>query len=119
MSWAFYQYPNSLHRTTRGWRTGTRTRFYRCSKVSWGRILTCGSSRRSRKEKLIVSERAVLEDQLIAKISKLTIRSVVEGVVTGVVDFGAFVKFDDEMEGLVHISELAWQRIEDPRNIVK
>ncbi|KKW28438.1 MAG: RNA binding S1 domain protein [Parcubacteria group bacterium GW2011_GWA2_52_8] len=70
-------------------------------------------------EKLIVSERAVLEDQLIAKISKLTIGSVVEGVVTGVVDFGAFVKFDDEMEGLVHISELAWQRIEDPRNIVK
>ena len=70
-------------------------------------------------EKLVVSERAVLEDQLIAKISKLTIGSVVEGMVTGVVDFGAFVKFGEELEGLVHISELAWQRIEDPRNIVK
>jgi small subunit ribosomal protein S1 len=35
-----------------------------------------------------------------------------------VVDFGAFIKFG-ELEGLVHISELAWQRIENPRDIVK
>jgi len=35
-----------------------------------------------------------------------------------VVDFGAFVKFG-ELEGLVHISELAWQRIENPKDIVK
>jgi ribosomal protein S1 len=34
------------------------------------------------------------------------------------VDFGAFVKFGD-LEGLVHISELAWQRIENPKDIVK
>lgn len=70
-------------------------------------------------EKLIVSERAVMEDELMQKISKLAIGQVVEGEVTGVVDFGAFVKFDDQLEGLVHISELAWQRIEDPKDIVK
>ena len=70
-------------------------------------------------EKLIVSERAVIEGDLMQKISKIKIGDVVDGEVTGVVDFGAFVKFGDELEGLVHISELAWQRIEDPKDIVK
>lgn len=70
-------------------------------------------------EKLIVSERAVIEDELIQKIGKLSVGDVVEGEVTGVVDFGAFVKFGEDLEGLVHISELAWQRIEDPKAIIK
>ncbi len=70
-------------------------------------------------EKLIVSERAVLENELMEKIGKLSVGDVVEGTITGVVDFGAFVKFGDELEGLVHISELAWQRIEDPKDIIK
>ena len=70
-------------------------------------------------EKLIVSERAVVEQELMSKIGKLTIGQVVDGVVTGVVDFGAFVKFGDDLEGLAHISELAWQRIENPKDIIK
>ena len=44
------------------------------------------------------------------------------GQVSGVADFGAFVKFavdGQELEGLVHISELAWQRIDDPADIVQ
>jgi small subunit ribosomal protein S1 len=72
----------------------------------------------SEEEKLIVSEKAVFEKEMEQKMSQLKIGMVVEGTVTGVVDFGAFVKFG-EMEGLVHISELAWQRIENPRDIVK
>ncbi|HLN19374.1 MAG TPA: S1 RNA-binding domain-containing protein, partial [Patescibacteria group bacterium] len=63
-------------------------------------------------------------------ISNLSVGDVVSGEVSGVVDFGAFVKFqapfkneesvdESKMEGLVHISELAWQLIEDPRTIVK
>lgn len=79
------------------------------------RIITAEPS----EEKLIVSERAVLEDELMNKIGKLTIGQVVDGEVTGVVDFGAFVRFGDNMEGLVHISELAWQRIENPKDIIK
>ena len=70
-------------------------------------------------EKLIVSERAVIEDELMQKIGKLSVGDVVEGAVTGVVNFGAFVKFGDDLEGLVHISELAWQRIDDPKTIVQ
>ncbi|MBU6447303.1 S1 RNA-binding domain-containing protein [Patescibacteria group bacterium] len=69
-------------------------------------------------EKLIVSEKSVYEKELQDKISKLKIGDVVTGTVSGIVDFGIFVKFG-ELEGLVHISELAWQRIEHPKDIVR
>jgi small subunit ribosomal protein S1 len=69
-------------------------------------------------EKLIVSERAVFEKETEERLSTLHIGDTISGLVTGVVDFGVFVKFGD-LEGLVHISELAWQRIENPKDIVK
>lgn len=69
-------------------------------------------------EKLIVSEKAVYEKELQDRISKLKIGDIITGTVSGIVDFGVFVKFG-ELEGLVHISELAWQRIEHPKDIVK
>lgn len=72
----------------------------------------------STEEKLIVSERAVFEKEMEERLGKLKIGQVVTGTVTGVVDFGVFVKFG-EMEGLVHISELAWQRIENPKDIIR
>lgn len=82
-------------------------------------------------EKLIVSEKATYEEKERAVIGEFAVGDTVEGVVSGVVDFGAFVKFapkerklegveDKELlEGLVHISELAWQLIENPHEIVK
>jgi small subunit ribosomal protein S1 len=69
-------------------------------------------------EKLIVSEKAVHEEEMHSKMSELKIGDVVTGQITGVVDFGVFVKFG-ELEGLVHISELAWQRIENPKDLFK
>ncbi len=72
----------------------------------------------SAEEKLVVSEKAVFEKEMENRLGELKIGQVVEGTITGVVDFGAFVKFG-ELEGLVHISELAWQRIENPKDIVK
>ncbi|MCC7356692.1 MAG: S1 RNA-binding domain-containing protein [Candidatus Doudnabacteria bacterium] len=72
----------------------------------------------SNEEKLIVSEKAVFEKEMEGRLSKLKIGDVIKGTVTGVVDFGVFVKFGD-LEGLVHISELAWQRIDNPKDIVK
>jgi small subunit ribosomal protein S1 len=73
-----------------------------------------------REEKLILSEK-IKENEKIKEILKnYQVGSVVEGEVTGVVDFGAFVKFGPEgLEGLVHISELDWQLIENPADIVK
>lgn len=70
-------------------------------------------------EKLIVSEKAVGEDELKAKILKLKLGDVVEGSITGIVDFGIFIKFGEGLEGLVHISELAWSRIDHPKDLFK
>lgn len=70
-------------------------------------------------EKLIVSEKAAWDDKQRKVVSQFKIGDKVKGRVTGVVDFGAFVEFGDGLEGLVHISELAWQRIDDPRDIIK
>lgn len=69
-------------------------------------------------EKLIVSEKAVWEDEQKNVLSQFKIGDTVEGEVTALADFGAFVKFD-ALEGLVHISEIAWQRIDHPRDLLK
>ncbi len=70
-------------------------------------------------EKLIVSEKAAWDEKQKKAISHYVVGDKVKGKVTGVVDFGAFVEFGDNLEGLVHISELAWQRIDNPRDIIK
>ncbi len=73
----------------------------------------------SRKDnKLIFSEKEAVKDDMASRFSKLKAGDVVEGVVTGVIDFGAFVNVDG-IEGLIHISEISWERVEDPRNYVK
>ncbi|MBI4033916.1 S1 RNA-binding domain-containing protein [Candidatus Saccharibacteria bacterium] len=73
----------------------------------------------SRKDnKLIFSEKEAVRGDMQSKLEKLKVGDVVEGLVTGVIDFGAFVNVDG-IEGLVHISELSWERVEDPRNYVK
>lgn len=52
------------------------------------------------------------------RFAKLTVGDVVEGIVTGVIDFGAFINVDG-IEGLIHISEISWERVEDPKKYVK
>ncbi len=69
--------------------------------------------------KLIVSEKAAGDEKQKELLSKYKIGDTVEGTVSGVVDFGAFVQFDGGTEGLVHISELAWQRIDHPKDIIQ
>ncbi len=73
----------------------------------------------SRKDnKLIFSEKEAVRDDLQSRLSKLKVGDVVEGVATGVIDFGAFVNVDG-IEGMVHISEISWERVEDPKKYVK
>lgn len=72
-----------------------------------------------REEKLIVSEKAAREEAQRALLAKYHVGQVVRGRISGVVDFGAFMEFDAGLEGLIHISELAWQRIEHPRDFAK
>ena len=80
-----------------------------------------------KEEKLIFSEKATDTEKLKEVLKDYTVGDVVEGEITGVVDFGAFMKFkpetseeeSPEMEGLIHISELDWQLIEDPSEVVE
>jgi len=68
--------------------------------------------------KLIFSERTGDEEEAKANlIDKYQVGDVVEGEVTGAVDFGVFVKLEQGLEGLVHISELDWGLVEDPRQL--
>ncbi len=75
-------------------------------------------------EKLIVSEKAVWEDEQKNVIAQCRVNDTVSGEVSAIADFGAFVKFFPKnattpLEGLVHISEIAWQRIDHPKDVLK
>jgi small subunit ribosomal protein S1 len=86
-----------------------------------------------KEEKLILSEKAKETKKIKEILKNYKIGDVVEGEITGVVDFGAFIRFSppiatkekqseeapEKLEGLIHISELDWQLIEDPSKIVK
>lgn len=70
-------------------------------------------------DKLIVSEKLAWEETQKDVIGKYKVGMIVEGTVTAVTDFGVFVEFSDKLEGLIHISEIAWQRIDNPYDFVK
>lgn len=72
------------------------------------------------KERVVFSERAALagEGQRRHLLSSLQPGDVVEGIVTNVTDFGAFVDLGG-LEGLIHVSELSWGRVQHPSDIVK
>lgn len=78
------------------------------------RILDCDR----KANKLIFSEKEAVRDGLNERFEKLAIGDSVQGVVTGVVDYGVFVNVDG-IEGLVHISEISWERVSNPSDYVK
>jgi small subunit ribosomal protein S1 len=71
-----------------------------------------------RDNKLILSEKAAKREDTESKVSKMKVGDLVEGIATGVVDFGIFVNVNG-VEGLVHISEIAWDRVDNPASYVK
>lgn len=68
--------------------------------------------------KLIFSEKEAIKEGLAERFEKLKVGDTVKGVVTGVVDFGVFVNVEG-IEGLVHISEISWERVNNPSDYVK
>ncbi len=68
--------------------------------------------------KLIFSEKEAVKDGLAERFDKIAVGDTVEGVVTGVVDYGVFVNVDG-IEGLIHISEISWERVSNPSDYVK
>lgn len=69
--------------------------------------------------KLIFSEKDGSPEERQEVVSKYSVGDEIECEVTGIVDFGVFLKIEDGLEGLVHISELDWGLVEDPRQMFK
>ena len=69
--------------------------------------------------KLIFSEKNPTEKNKDHIIGKYQLHDIVIGEVTGMVDFGVFVKIEDGLEGLVHISEIDWALVENPRTLFR
>ncbi len=69
--------------------------------------------------KVILSEKSKERSKLKELLAKYKIGDVVEGEITGIVEFGAFMRFDERIEGLIHISEIDWQIIEDPSQFLQ
>lgn len=74
-----------------------------------------------RSYKLILSERETAAENVKELLAKYTVGDVVDGMISGVADFGAFFQFADNpsIEGLIHISELDHRLIENPKEVVK
>ena len=71
---------------------------------------------------VVLSRRAVLEDERKemrqAILDRLSPGDVVEGQISNIVDFGAFVDLDG-MDGLIHISELSWSHVNHPSEVLE
>ncbi len=69
--------------------------------------------------KLIFSEKNQGEKEREKIVNKYNVGDIMNGEITGIVDFGVFVKVEEGLEGLVHISEIDWGLVEDPRALFK
>jgi ribosomal protein S1 len=72
-----------------------------------------------KEKKLIFSERGTETEEMKKIVSQYNVGDIIEGEVTGIVDFGIFVKIADNLEGLAHISELDWALVENPGDLFK
>jgi small subunit ribosomal protein S1 len=83
------------------------------------KISVCIISAIPKEGKLIFSEKNPEQKDKEKMIGHYAVGDELEGEVTGIVDFGVFVKVEEGLEGLVHISEIDWALVEDPRSLFK
>ena len=83
------------------------------------KISVCIIAANPKENKLIFSEKDPDTGDKEKIIDKYALGDELMGEVTGVVDFGIFVKIDEGLEGLVHISEIDWGLVDDPRKFAK
>jgi len=69
--------------------------------------------------KLIFSEKNIEKKTKQRIVDQYSVGDTCSGEITGIVDFGIFVKIEDGLEGLVHISEVDWTLVENPRALYK
>jgi len=72
-----------------------------------------------KEQKLIFSEKGAGTSERASLVEKYHVGDAIEGVVTGATEFGVFVKIEEGLEGLVHISEMDWALVENPKTRYK
>ncbi len=98
------------------------------SEISWERVkhpsevLKVGQAAEVRvisideeKNRIGLSLRQLQEDPWKQRISKFSVGQLIEGKITRLTKFGAFARIDDDVEGLIHVSEISDQRVEHPK----
>jgi small subunit ribosomal protein S1 len=71
------------------------------------------------KKRIGLSVRALQTDPWRSRVEKYSVGQLVEGVITRLTKFGAFARLEGDIEGLIHISEIAEHRIEHPKEVLK
>lgn len=71
------------------------------------------------KKRIGLSIRQLLEDPWSSKAAKYQVGQLIEGTITRLTKFGAFARIEDDIEGLIHISEIHDKRIEHPKEVLK
>jgi len=71
------------------------------------------------KKRIGLSVRALQEDPWRSRVQKYSVGQLVEGIITRLTKFGAFARLEGDIEGLIHISEIAEHRIEHPKEVLK
>lgn len=69
--------------------------------------------------RLIFSQKQEISDELKDRLSKTKVGDIVEGEIAAILPFGAFVSLENGLDGLIHISELSWEKVDDPNTILK
>ena len=69
--------------------------------------------------KLIFSEKGNLKEEKKEIATKYNVGDILDCEVSGIVDFGVFLRIENNLEGLVHISEMDWSLVDDPRVLFK
>ena len=88
-------------------------------KLVGARLMVSIISATPKEGKLIFSEKGADDKEKRQLVATYQIGDVHDGEVTGMVDFGVFVKLEEGLEGLVHISEIDWGLVDDPRHFFK
>lgn len=71
------------------------------------------------KKRIGLSIRQLQKDPWMEKASRYQVGQLIEGTITRLTKFGAFARIDDDVEGLIHISEISEKRIEHPKEVLK
>ncbi len=71
------------------------------------------------KKRIGLSIRQLQQDPWLEKASRYQVGQLIEGTITRLTKFGAFARIDEDVEGLIHISEISEKRIEHPKEVLK